>query len=225
MIIHTPVGEGELNPYRKGIPTASAASKLITPKGAASTQMDGYARDLAYEILGIEKIKSNGKSADFKGNPYTEAGHDMEPEAAAWYSWFTGAEIERATFVSDDDISYGCTPDYFVGDGKGLLQLKYRQAAHLMYQDKIERAGGIPWDDYPQLQFELMTCEDREYNDILYYHDELDPFICHVPRDEEFIGKLRKRVTKCIEKRNDFIALSKSAKNLNQIYLSKRNAA
>jgi len=212
MIIHDLLNGTELSPKRLGLPTASAASKLITGGGAPSKSMSHYAYALAMDI-------ANGKTTNrFKGTPDTEDGHKYEPVARSWYSFFTGNTLTPVGFCTDDDGLYGCTPDNLIYDN-GLAQYKVRIKAHLTYMDKIERAG-FSISDKPQLQFELLVT-GREWTDLVNYHPKLESFICRHYRDEPYIQTLKSQIEKCIEKRDDYLKTNKyAAKAINAKYRS-----
>ena len=69
---------------RSGMPTGSAAHRLVTPTGKASSGVEAYAIELANDIY-----RGSHKQI-FKGNSHTERGHALEPVAADAYSWSMG---------------------------------------------------------------------------------------------------------------------------------------
>ena len=75
MIIHdVEQNSEEWLKLRSGIPTSSNAKLLITSKGEASKSLEGYAMSLAGEKY------TGAPLDDFKGNKWTERGHELEDE-------------------------------------------------------------------------------------------------------------------------------------------------
>lgn len=178
-------GTPEWHQVRLGIPTASCFDKIITPTGKPSTQAAAYENKVIAEIL-------TGKSADtFEGNVWTERGKELEPDAVDFYEMQTGLDTRIIGFVTNDENTFGCSPDRLVGEN-GLLEIKC-PAPHTHVQYLIDKE--IDKGYYPQVQGQLFVT-GREWCDWLSYHPEMPPVIIRVERDIEFIETLEKLLEK-----------------------------
>lgn len=186
MIIHDlEQGSPEWFAVRLGIPTASYFDKLITPTGKESTQAETYENKLVAELL-------TGKPVDdFEGNEYTRQGNEREPDAAAFYALQRDIDPIKVGFVTDDNRTYGCSPDRLIGDD-GLLEIKC-PAAHTHVKYMLDR--NIDRKYYPQIQGQLLVT-GRKWVDIISYHPEMQPVIIRVERDEIFLKDLLTFITK-----------------------------
>lgn len=205
----------EWHKARLGKATASAFDKIITAvKGDPSKQMEGYAEQLAAEIL------TGDPTDDFKGNAWTERGHELEPDAIAAYQMLReNAEVEHGQFCSNDEETYGASPDNFVkiaqyadveviepavdstgrhievkrietqlvGYDEGLLEIKCFMPKN---QIRILRKPEVEREHWPQLQGQLLVT-GRKWVDIMFYHPKLKPQIIRVERDDDYIAKLQ----------------------------------
>ena len=174
MIIHdVEQGSEEWLALRCGIPTASAFSKLVTSDGKPSKSADGYAVTLANE-------KYAGKPLDaFAGNMWTENGKAVESEAREYYQFVTGYDVQQVGFITDDDRTYGISPDSLVNNDR-LLEIKCLKAENhtkaLLYFKKHGRCE----PSYVQQTQGQMMGTGRKANDLLFYHPDLPPLIIHI---------------------------------------------
>lgn len=217
----------EWHKARLGKATASMFSRIITAvKGDPSAQMQDYANQLAAEIL------TGDPTDDFKGNAWTERGHELEPEAIAAYTMLRdNAEIEHGCFCSNDEETYGASPDNFVSiptyktievsetdddgnetgnfvseivrdaDDEGLLEIKCKMPKN---QISVLRNPVVSRDHWPQLQGQLLIT-GRKWVDIMYYHPKLPPQIIRVQRDEDYIAKLQVALDACVEQVKEIV--------------------
>lgn len=197
----------EWHKARCGKATASMYDKIITAaKGEPSKQAEDYANQLAAEIL------TGDPTDDFKGNAWTERGHELEAEAIAAYQVLReNAEVEHGCFVCNDEETYGASPDNFVqiprsrkeevqledgiievqdvddGYDEGLLEIKCfmpKNQVRMLLKPEPDR------EHWPQLQGQLLVT-GRAWVDIMFYHPKLPPAIIRVVRDEAYIAKLQ----------------------------------
>lgn len=183
MIIHNiEQGSPEWFAARAGIPTASEFDKIITPAtGKASTQADGYQNRLVAEIIAGRPLQT------FTGNIWTERGKDLEQEAADYYAFIRGVELEKVGFVTDDNRTMGCSPDRLVGD-EGMLEIKVL-APHTHVEYML--SGKTEQFHRPQTQGQLLVT-GRVWVDTLAYFEpkpELS-IIVRSERDVEYLDKL-----------------------------------
>ena len=179
---------------RSSMPTASAASQLVTSTGKPSTSMKKYAAKLAQN-------KYAGKSVDaWKGNKHTERGHEIEPESISAYEFQAGIPTSVVGFCTDDHERYGASPDRFAGED-GLVEAKCLPERHLDALLYYKKHGKCPSERIPQVQFQMMVCE-KEWCDVLFYHPDLPMLIIRQYPDKEFVKALKIQIAECIAERN-----------------------
>ena len=184
-IIDVEQGSDEWLEARRGIPTASEFSKLVTSTGKASTQANDYINLLISERLGAV-------SESFT-NEWMERGVELESAARAWYAFQTEIEPTQVGFVLNDAGTAGASPDA-IFDGGGLEIKCPSPKVHISYL----RANKCPAAYIGQVQGCMWICE-RETWDFLSFHPELPPLLVKVARDEDYIAKLSQRVTEITE--------------------------
>lgn len=180
---------------RCGKATASCFDKIITAaRGDPSKQAEDYANQIVAEIL------TGDPTDDFKGNVWTDRGHELEPEAIKAYCLLRqDAEVQPGKFCSNDEETYGASPDNFVQipiydqDGvissydEGLLEIKCfmpKNHTRMLLNPEPDR------EHWPQLQGQLLVTS-RAWVDIMFYHPKLPPAVVRVHRDEEYLIKLK----------------------------------
>lgn len=166
---------------RAGLPTSSEFKKIITPKtGRLSKSAEPYANKLVAEIYMKEPIQNDYISFDM------ERGKILEAQAADAYEQIIGVKTTVAGFITDDKGMYGCSPDRFVGD-IGLVEIKCLKPENHM---EILLSQEMPDDYKPQVQGQLLICEDRQFVDIWYYHPRLPAVRIRNYRDDEYLKKM-----------------------------------
>lgn len=175
-------GSAQWLAIRAGIPTSSEFSNIVTPKeGRLSKSAEKYANKLAAEIYMREPIQNEYVSFDM------ERGKILEQKAADAYEQITGIKTRIAGFVTDDKGMYGCSPDRYVGE-IGLVEIKCLKPENHM---EILLSQKMPDDYKPQVQGQLLICEDRKWVDIWYYHPRLPAVLIRNERDEKYQEKLK----------------------------------
>lgn len=201
MIIHQcDQGSDEWYKLRAGIPTASEFKKLITSKGEPSKSASDYAISLAAE-------KYAGKTLDsFSGNMWTDRGQELEPEASATYALTRGCNPCSVGFVTDDDKTYGCSPDRLVNDD-GMVEFKcLKTENHIKIMVFYRTHGRAPSDYIAQTQGQLFVCE-REWCDLAFYHPELPMVIIRQTFNEKFANSLLEQIESVIYERDRIFQL------------------
>lgn len=108
-------GSDEWKRIRKGKPTASEFSRIITPaKGQLSSAAGEYIDEL------IEQCYFPDLEA-WSGNYWTDWGKQFEPEAREALAAETGLDIAEVGFVVADDGICGCSPDGLVFNPAGQI--------------------------------------------------------------------------------------------------------
>jgi len=191
MPVHHNVEQGSeaWDRLRLGIPTASEFKKLITGKTRReSVQWQDY----AYHLL-AERILMRPEDHYVSEPMWT--GKIRESEAALWYEMDQDVDTQTIGFISSDEFisdirgyqwfRYGASPDRLVGDN-GILEIKCATPRVHLKQWFEPRPDREHW---PQLQGQLFVTQ-REWVDILFFHDELSSIVIRVERDETFIRLL-----------------------------------
>jgi putative phage-type endonuclease len=97
---------------RKGIPTASAAHKIVTGTGCRSTQALRYMGGLLNERQGFEPDHFGQTDAMARGIT-------LESEARIAFEQFQNIRTEEVGFVLRRDKNIGCSPDGLICDSSG----------------------------------------------------------------------------------------------------------
>ena len=167
---------------RLGIPTASEFSRIVTPTGRASTAAEGYTAELLAEWALGYPIK------DFGGNPNTDRGKALEPDARAYYALQTDLDPVTVGFVYRDEHKHvGGSPDALVGAG-GCLELKCPRAdTHLLWLAR----DTLPKDHFAQVQGHLWVT-GCAWCDFMSYHPDLPPLLVRRYPDDSYQAALDK---------------------------------
>lgn len=199
MVIHDcEQGTAEWFALRRGIPTASEFSKIITPaKGQLSEQWRKYAARLIWEKLMHTTTQS------LAGIEHIEDGKRLEPAAVAQFEFTYEVQTKRVGFVTTDDGMVGASPDRFiVGPSTRTLEVKSPTGPiHLGYMLFGHEAAYRP-----QIQGQLWVCEAEE--GVFYSYAERAPaYVIETRRDDEYISKLEaamrefnENLVRCTEK-------------------------
>jgi len=187
---------------RAGIPTASEAGKLISGAGKESKQVIDYGYQLAGELYA-------GMPLDmWEGNRYTERGKDLESIAISDYELLTGAWTERVGFCTNNEGTYGCSPDGLLE--AGMVEIKCLSAKHhvrnIVYYNKHKKAAP---DYIPQTQMQMLVCE-REWCDLVFYHPELPMLIIRQKVILEIQNALVAQIDRCIGIRDEALKIIES---------------
>ena len=165
-------GTDEWLEARRGIPTASAFSKIITAKtGALSATADKYIAEIIAETVYPDE--------GFQGNQWTERGHEYEPKARNWYVFDTGNDVDQVGMVLLDDRSAGVSPDGLIGDD-GMLEIKCpKPSTHVHYFLK----DALP-DEYKQQCHAALHIAQRKWLDFVSYCPGFPSLLVRVEPDE-----------------------------------------
>ncbi len=203
MLIHeVEQGTDEWHQLRAGIPTASEFSKIVTGTGKESTSLKIYAYNLAAEAFAEKKFDT------FEGNQHTERGNQLEAEAAEQYGFISDIEPQEIGFITNDAMTYGCSPDRLLNDD-GLLEIKCLKSDNhietMLYYKKHNKA---PSKYYPQVQGQMLVT-GRNWCDLFFYHPDLPSFSVRHKKDESYIYDLKKFLDQVIEIKNETLAIIK----------------
>jgi hypothetical protein len=154
---------------RRGIPTASCADKLLTKAGKPSSSADAYLGEL------IDECVHPDAEPTFTGNRHTDRGHELEPQARAWYRLVTGGDVRVAGFILRDDGKAGCSPDSLVwrdGEPRRGVEIKAPEGKkHALWMI----GGGLPDEHRQQVHMSMAVTALREW-DFLSFCPGYKPF-------------------------------------------------
>jgi hypothetical protein len=168
---------------RRGVPTASAFDRILTPKTLKpSSQQEDYIAELIAEKSAFHVPFSTERGM----TRAMEDGIDREPEARQWFSMQTDADVQQVGFVLSECGRWGASPDGLIGDDGGLelkCPLAKTQVRYLM-------EGGLPSEYKAQVHGSLIVT-GRAYWMFLSYCPGLPPLLVRVVPDS-FTELLRK---------------------------------
>lgn len=196
----------EWSGLRAGMPTGSEADRLVTPTGKATSNLDAFAIELANELFLGRSTSAGG----FRGNRHTQRGHEREPIAALSYEALMDVETQIVGFITDDDVTYGVSPDRLVGDN-GLVEIKnlddQAHTAALVYYKETRKP--MP-DRMAQCQMQLYTT-GRDWVDLFYSHDKLPEFRIRILPIKTYFEMLECQIQEVIERRDTIIKILEAA--------------
>ena len=174
---------------RLGIPTSSEFHKIITPvERKRSSQWETHACDLLAERALLRPVDHYTSEDMLRGKL-------MEERAVDWYEMHEEIDTQKIGFISSDEFMedhrgrrwhrYGCSPDRLIGED-GLLEIKCPKPGTQM---KYFIKGTADRRYWSQLQGQLFISE-RQWVDILCWHEEMTQVLVRVERDEPFIKLL-----------------------------------
>ncbi len=181
-------GSEEWFEARRGIPSASAFSRFITPaRGDYSRQAKGYMATL---------IRETKEGTGERVNSYwMERGIAMEPEARSWFEFEFECDVEQVGLILSRDCAY--SPDGLLGDN-GLIEIKCaKPETHIgwLLDDKL------PDEHKPQVHGGLVIA-DRDWLKFVSYCPGYKPLVIEVFRDE-YTGKVEKAVDRFVSEYAD----------------------
>jgi hypothetical protein len=174
---------------RRGRPTASLFSKILTSKGLElSKQSDSYARKLAGER--VFNVIEEGFS-----NKWTDRGIELEDTARSLYELINGVQVDECGLCLSDDMRFGASPDGLVNDD-GLIEIKCPNLeTHIGYL-----LGNVLPDGYRlQVQGELFVT-GREWADFVSYYPDCPSLIVRVLPDLAVFNALTEELPKFCDK-------------------------
>jgi putative phage-type endonuclease len=142
-------GTPEWFDVRRGVFTASIASKLLTPTGKLSaSRFDEEAR-LVAERLGLQE-----PAAPFS-TEWMERGIGMEDEARDWFQFVTGNAVDVVGFVTNPAVPWiGCSPDALTNTIEPVELKCPKPSTHLRWLIADE----LPKEHIQQVHFQMVVC-------------------------------------------------------------------
>lgn len=173
---------------RSGKFTASTFADLFMGK-----ETKGYKT----AIIKVAYEKVTGESEESYSNRWMQRGHEKEPFARENYENLTFNSLEDAGFYEYDEFT-GASPDAkIIGQNGGC---EFKCPSFQMY-DEYLRTGNLPKDYYWQIIGQLL-CTGWDFIDYMPYSSpKLKQILIRIERKdhEEAIGKLKTKLSECIE--------------------------
>lgn len=162
-------------------PTASRFGDIITPaKGDLSSKSVDYACELVAKQMGVY--------TEPPPSYWMEWGIEHEQIAIKSYQFDTGHTVEKVGFAFPDDTEdYGCSPDGFVDNRTGLIEVKCPKPETVL---RYHWEGVLPSGYKPQVQGQLLIT-GCEWCDFYAWHPDLVPFKVRVEPDQAYQEKMR----------------------------------
>jgi len=169
---------------RLGLATASCFDQIITPKTASpSSQMDGYANRLIAELI-------TGESAEKFQSYWMERGALMEADAGAAYEAITDLALARGGFITDDNMTYGASPDRrVVRDGEVVGAVEIKCPSPATHIENLLRGQAIDPAYRAQVQGQILV-GGFEFVDWFSYHPSMPSALVRTYRDDVFCDRL-----------------------------------
>ena len=171
---------------RRGIPTSSCFSKILTSNGKLSSQWDGYMNTLLAEYA-----DSEFETTRFKSRAMVN-GNKREPEARNLYRFITGNNVvEVGGMYLDDTKQTLCSPDGLIFElSKGWEVKCPNLNTHIGYV----RKGVLPTQYILQVQAGLAFSGFKTW-DFMSFHPKFKPLIITIERNEFLIRKIKESLT------------------------------
>ena len=178
--------------------SASPAADLLMKPTAT-----GY-QNLIDKII-EERYTGQPQHGGFKGNDFTERGHELESDARTDFELRSGLKVDICGVIELDDWVL-CSPDGLIGDNglwQGKCPIFKTQRSYLkIVSDNLLENPEITDNEllyklssvyYKQMQFELYV-SGREFNIFTSYHPALPEVDLRIVRDEEMIDEIDKKL-------------------------------
>jgi hypothetical protein len=166
---------------RVGMVTGTCAADILAVRKRGSGELER--RVTLRRRLVCERLTGR----DSEDGTVTRAmryGSEREPDAFRAYEARTGVLVKRVGFVAHDELMAGCSPDGYIRNWDGLLELKCPDSTtHLGYL----LDGGIPEEYRPQLLHNLWIT-GAPWVDFVSFDDRL-------PEHRLFIRRLERNDT------------------------------
>ncbi len=175
---------------RLGVPSASRFKDLLTNTGKPSASSKPYMHELLAERL-------SGKRFDGFDTFHMKRGRDLEPEAADVFSFQQDLVCREIGFVTNDDMTVGCSPDRLTEDS-GLEIKCPMHTTHIKYLLDYKNDGAMPSEYYAQVQGTMWLMDFQDYW-FMSYHPDLPNLIIKVQRDDDYIASLATAVDKLLQ--------------------------
>lgn len=165
---------------RLGRLTSTCADAMLANGrgGAESVQR----RNLRIRLV-LERLTGKSGEKEFLSQAMKD-GQDREVEAVGVYEAISGRLLNTTGFVAHDSLMAGCSPDGYLGDFEGIVEIKSPiPATHFDYL----RSGTVPTDYLRQIQHALWVTGAQWCDWLSYQPDFPEPLrvkMVRIERDE-----------------------------------------
>lgn len=155
---------------RAGKVTGSCAQAILQVRKKGTGEL-AIRRDLRQKLI-VERLTGIAvEDSPYKGKDL-QHGIDTEPLALAAYEAAYREIVTRVGFVEHDTLLAGCSPDGYVGDWEGVIEIKCpASSTHLEYR----KNDTIPEEYYGQLLHALWITNAQWADFVSYDPRFLDP--------------------------------------------------
>lgn len=186
---------------RRGLVTASEFSTILAQgRGSDASGKRNESVTRARYLRRLAGERMTGEVEEGYTNDDIRRGHEMEAAARSAYQIERAVAIERVGFVTDDRRTVGASPDSFVANRSGGLEIKTAKPSVLF--EHIDRALKdplyFPAEHAPQCQGNIWVCE-FEWWDLAIYWPKCPLFIRRLYRNE---GRIRE-IAEAVEQANE----------------------
>lgn len=173
--IDVPQGSDLWLSYRRGRPTASRFSDIVTAvDGKLSKSSDAYMAELIAELLGWQ--------SDFMGTNDTDRGHRLEDEAFRWLKFKMGLKARKVGICLSDCQGYAASPDGLVENDGSVLEIK---APNLKNFILWKKEGVLPLKHKAQVHGQLAVTGAPRAIFLAYAdHEAIDNLVIEVFPDD-----------------------------------------
>ena len=200
--------------FRKGFFTASEVNRLLAePKlkadkeaGNLSEGAKTYVRERVANLLAPQELQHY--------NANMERGNDAEPQAVMTYATKLGKSVNDDDFIytsiggfvffSDDEYNAGGTPDIIIGETICEIKcpLSKTHLEYMMITNVEDLKSAVP-QYYAQMQMNMWLCDSKDgvfiSFDDRYYNEAHHLHTVEVPRDDEYIEQIKRKLLKAKE--------------------------
>lgn len=175
---------------RLGKLTGSRAAEMLSSRKDA-TEAAGR-RNLRVQLM-LERLTGRSHENGYESRAMKN-GTDREVDAVAVYEAMTGNLLSSVGFVQHDSLMAGCSPDGYVNDWEGLIEVKSPiPATHLDYL----KTGLVPGEYLKQIMHGLWLTGAKWCDWLSYQPDFPEPLqtkLVRVHRDEKAIAEYEVKV-------------------------------
>jgi hypothetical protein len=213
-ILTCPQRSPEWHQARCGLLTGTCAEAILKVRKRGAGELE-IRRQLRQRLV-AERL--TGRPCDELAHKpdYMQRGEDLEAEAFAAYEALTGQVVARVGFVLHDTLDAGCSPDGYVGDWDGVIELKCpKSTTHLDYL----QAGIIPPEYRGQIVHTLWNtgaqwCDFVSY-DNRFLDERLELFVARAYRDEQVMASYELLATQFLAEVAEDVQRVKSIRAVN----------
>jgi len=185
IIDYTEQGTAEWFDIRRGKPSASRFSEIITSKGETSKSRQAYLYDLAGQIVS-GRIEETFKSARML------AGNENEHKSRSDFEFSRNVTVTQVgCCFPDEDMRYLCSPDGLIIDLSRHHEKGF-ETKDACFKVQIERLkkNALPSEHFHQVQGSMLVTGYKSWF-FQSYCEGLPSLTLEIHRDEKFISQLQ----------------------------------